>query len=141
MLATASTGIDVLGNKVINFGSDQTKATAGSIGYQIMTSCALDVYGGGTVMGSRIVKVWDNLAVAGTVDVAGSARVNAECTLGGNLSIRAYTLRLTVPAVNTTQVFALPAGVTSANCLSLTGVTYNANSLTYPVEVFVQDGG
>lgn len=37
-LATANTGIDVVGNKVINFGSDQTKATnAGSIGYQIVT--------------------------------------------------------------------------------------------------------
>ena len=71
-LATASAGINVIGSKTLNFGSDLTKATnAGNIGYQIATSGALDVYGGGTTVGSRVVKLWDNVTVSNSLTVGG----------------------------------------------------------------------
>ena len=71
-LATTSAGISVVGNKTVNFGSDQSKATnAGNIGYQLTTSGALDVYGGGTTVGSRVVKLWDNVTVSNSLTVGG----------------------------------------------------------------------
>ncbi len=71
-LATASAGINLPGNKTINFGSDQTEATnAGSIGYQLGTAGALDVYGSGTTEGGRVFKLWDNITIPGTLTVAG----------------------------------------------------------------------
>ena len=52
-LTTTSAGINVVGNKTLNLGSDQTKATnAGSIGYQVATAGALDLFGAGTTVGS-----------------------------------------------------------------------------------------
>ena len=71
-LATASAGIGLPSNKTLNFGSDQSKATnAGNIGYQLTTSGALDVYGGGTTAGSRVVKLWDNVTVSSSLTVGG----------------------------------------------------------------------
>lgn len=89
-LATASAGINVLGNaafsggvvtagtlqasggvklpdsRTLEFGSNLSKATnAGSIGYQLATPSALDIYGGGTTVGSRSLQLWDNVTIAG----------------------------------------------------------------------------
>ena len=81
-LATASAGVNIPAAKTLNFGSDQTKATnAGSIGYQLATAGALDVFGAGTAVGSRVVKLWDNVTVAGSV--TGSSLI---CSGAGNCS-------------------------------------------------------
>ena len=68
---TAGSVLSLPGSNIINLGSDQTKATfAGNIGYQLTTAGALDVYGGGSSVGSRNVKIWDNLIVPGTTTSA-----------------------------------------------------------------------
>lgn len=70
-LATANAGINLPGNKAINFGNDQTKATnAGNIGYQLATPGALDIYGAGTTVGSRNVQFWDNVTIPGTLSLS-----------------------------------------------------------------------
>lgn len=68
---TAGSVLNLPGSNIINLGSDQTKATfAGNIGYQLTTAGALDVYGGGSTVNSRNVKIWDNLIVPGTTTSA-----------------------------------------------------------------------
>ena len=55
-------------NRTVEFGSNKAKATnAGSIGYQLTTPNALDVYGGGTTVGSRNLQLWDNVTVPGSL--------------------------------------------------------------------------
>lgn len=81
-LATTSAGINVPGNKTVNFGSDQSKATnAGNIGYQLTTFGALDVYGAGT--STRTIKLWDNVTVSSNLNVQGTLTVNGSAVTGG----------------------------------------------------------
>ena len=40
---------------------------AGRIAYGRFTPDALDIVGGGTAIGNRIVKLWDNVDVSGTL--------------------------------------------------------------------------
>ena len=80
-VTTATTGVNLPGAQVVNFGSDQTKTTsAGNIGYQALTVGALDIVGAGTSSTSRIVKLWDTLYVAGNY-------VQLGMTLGGPMSM------------------------------------------------------
>lgn len=95
----AAGALNLPGSNTVNFGSDNlTKAAfAGNIGYQLATANALDIYGAGSAVGSRSVKLWDNVQVPGTmnaqqlgintstpstsVDVNGSARVSGSLSL------------------------------------------------------------
>lgn len=87
-LTTASGGINVVGNKTLNFGSDQTKATnAGSIGYQFATAGALDFFGAGTGVGSRGLQFWDNITVPGTSTLTGKATANGGWVVTGGLTV------------------------------------------------------
>ena len=150
-LATVSTGINVLGNKVINFGSDQAKATnAGSIGYQSETPGALDVYGGGPTVGSRNVKIWDSVVVpnAVTSNTITTSRVtfpagnnvltgtNIQCgnvnSVQGSLETVTFARPfLTVPIVTITSTFQGPQTnfllVPYVNSVSTSGFTMYAN--------------
>ena len=84
-MTTPIAGINILGNKTITFGSDQAKApNAGSIGYQLTTSGAVDVYGAGTAVGSRNLKLWDNVTVPGTLAVTREAILGGGATVSGN---------------------------------------------------------
>ena len=78
-LATANAGINVPGTNAVIFASDLSgkAANAGSIGSQIVTTGALDIYGAGTAVGGRGVKLWDNVIVPGTLAVAGTATTGA----------------------------------------------------------------
>ena len=108
---TASTGtltassVNLLGNTIVNFGSDQTKATnAGSVGYQIATPGVLDIYGGGA-LGSRNVKVWDNLSTG----TATASQVYAGGASGG----RGPSFSMPVMTANTTGGFTVSGSVSS----------------------------
>ncbi len=75
-LVTATAGAALPGSSIINFGSDQTKTTnAGQIGYQLSTVGAVDFYGAGTAIGSRTIKLWDNIIVPGTINPASGASI------------------------------------------------------------------
>lgn len=87
-LVTASAGINLVGNRTLNFGSDQTKATnAGSIGYQVATAGALDVYGAGTAVGSRNLQLWDNITVPGISTFTGKVNANGGAVVTGGLTV------------------------------------------------------
>ena len=88
-------------NGTMNFGRDVTKEqNAGIIGYQIATSGALDIYGAGTAVGARGVKLWDNVTVPGTLGVTGTATTGA--LTASSLSTPALTVAGTrvYPQVN-----------------------------------------
>ena len=124
-IVTANTGVNVLGSNVLNFGSNLTKQIdAGKIGYGTFTPGALDIIGAGTST-PRTIKLWDNVTVNNNLAVTGST------LLGGNRYIRVYTQNVTIPAVGSANSYTLPAGVTSSNVISLTGVIYHP-SVTYP---------
>ena len=73
---TASAGAAIPGGNTINLGSDQTKTTnAGLIGYQLTTVGAVDFYGAGTAVGSRVVKLWDNIIVPGIINPSSGATI------------------------------------------------------------------
>lgn len=61
--------VGVFGSKPVEFGFNVSgkQTDAGKIGYQTWTSGALDIVGAGTTAGSRKVKLWDNVEVAGTI--------------------------------------------------------------------------
>ena len=126
-LATTSAGISIPGSNIINFGSDQAKASnSGSIGYQSVTSGSLDIFGAGTSTGSRGVKLWDNVIVPGTLGVTGAVTTGGltASTLGtgGNLSMTgtANTGALTAASVTT-------AGAASTGALTATSLSTGGN--------------
>lgn len=81
----STSNINVAGPSFINFGSDQTKASkAGFIGYQLTTTGALDIYGAGTVIGSRNVQFWDNVGLLGTL-------TTANISLSGKITSPSFT--------------------------------------------------
>ena len=123
-IVTANTGVNVLGSNVLNFGSNLTKQIdAGKIGYGTFTPGALDIIGAGT--STRTIKLWDNVIVNGGLTASGGT------VLGGNQTIRVYTQNVTIPAPGSANSYTLPAGVTSNNVISLTGVIYHP-FVTYP---------
>jgi len=67
------------GSSVIEFGGNYSpkEINAGKIGYRTFTPTALDIVGAGTVAGSRMVKIWDNLTVPGSIYTTNL------CTIGG----------------------------------------------------------
>lgn len=80
-------GVLIPGTNVINMGSDQTKeVSAGKIGYQTFTSGALDMIGAGTIAGSRAIKLWDNVTVAGSAICTGSLIAGNGGTLTGTFN-------------------------------------------------------
>ena len=85
---TANTSINVPngGTNVLNLGSNLTKETnAGKIGYALLTTGGLDIVGAGTAAGSRVVKLWDNVTVPGTLAVAGSISTPALTVAGASV--------------------------------------------------------
>ena len=139
---TASSGISLPGTQALGFGSDQTKApNAGSIGYQLLTPNALDVVGGGSTAGSRLLQLSDNIAVTNNASVAGSLSVNGnstlasatcgtlsvsgQATLGGTLSVNAAaTFKGTIAATSTVSGFPISSA-------------YNANAAMVNARVWV----
>ena len=71
----AAKTIKVLGPNVIEFGSDVAgkDSSAGKIGYGTFDSEALAIVGAGTTGSNRLVRVWDNMTVNGTLS-AGSIK-------------------------------------------------------------------
>lgn len=59
--------VNIPGTNVIHFGFDVAgkQIDAGKIGYQTFTAGALDIIGAGT--GTRLIKFWDNVTVAGSL--------------------------------------------------------------------------
>lgn len=81
----SSNNINIFSSNVVNFGSDQAKAVnAGQIGYQLTTRGALDVYGAGTVLGSRNIQLWDNVGLVGTL-------TTANISLSGKITSPSFT--------------------------------------------------
>jgi len=66
---------------------------------------------------------WDQLAldVSGSVAVSGS--LNASSLTAGNVAFKVYYCTGTLGAVNTTTTVSLPSYFTSANIISITGLT------------------
>lgn len=70
---TFSQGIGLNGNtlvkdsKFIKFGSEALSALSSRIAWKSSNKNALDIYGAGTTIGSRLVAVWDNLWVDGDI--------------------------------------------------------------------------
>jgi hypothetical protein len=64
---TTTNQINIKGSNVLNFGSDQTKeASAGKIGYGTFEAGKFGIVGAGTTGGgNRIIKMWDNVEMAG----------------------------------------------------------------------------
>ncbi len=72
---TAVGGVNLPGSQAMNLGSDQTKAlNAGTLAYQSATPGAVDMFGAGTSVGSRNLKLWDNVDVDGTLKVGKGCR-------------------------------------------------------------------
>ncbi len=122
------TSINLPGSNIVNFGSDQAgAASAGDIGYQIATPGALDIYGAGVTIGSRNVKIWDNLLVAGTT----SGAIANTGTLTGVLMNFATYSGSTLGIV----------GNGSVCNLNLGGATGFAGTVTMPVLTTSTGGG
>jgi outer membrane murein-binding lipoprotein Lpp len=79
-----SNGIIINSTNAIEFGRGITKeANAGKIGYGSFTADTLDIVGGGTINGSRNVKIWDNLTVGGNINFTGSLYQNGNLFTSG----------------------------------------------------------
>ena len=128
-VVTASTGVSVPGANVLNLGSDATKETnAGKLGYALLTPGILDVVGGGTSVGTRVVKIWDNVTVPGTFGVSGNTSTGA-LTVSGTASTGALTSS-SITTTGTASTGALTAAsVTTGGNLSVTG-TASTGALT-----------
>jgi hypothetical protein len=63
--------IQIKGSSVINFGSDQTKADGGRIGYGTYEANSLCIVGGSTT-GERVVSMWDRLKMNGRITTTGT---------------------------------------------------------------------
>jgi hypothetical protein len=74
-IARFNNGVYVPGANIIEFGVGVSgkEANAGKMGYQTYTSGALDIVGAGTTGGSRKVKLWDNVEIAGALLIGGSS--------------------------------------------------------------------
>lgn len=134
---TTSAGINIVGNQTLNFGSDQTKATnAGSIGYQVDTAGALDIYGAGTAVGSRNLQLWDNIAVSGISTFAGKLNVNGGAVVTGGLTVDGKAVGTatstkkvpwtTVPVASGTQNSTLQCSVDALGTGRLRGSYYSS---------------
>ena len=129
--------LNIPGSQVVNLGSDQAKgANAGSIGYQINTTGALDIYGAGTAVGSRGIKLWDNVVVPGTLAVTGTASTGAltaasltttgaltaaSLSTGGNLSVTGTASTGALTSSSITASGAVSTGALTAASLSTGG--------------------
>ena len=81
--ATFTGQINITGTTVLQMGSGVVgrETSAGKITYGGFSSNAsLDIVGAGTVSGSRVVKVYDNLIVGGTVSSTGAITVGGVAT-------------------------------------------------------------
>ena len=122
------TTINLPGSNIVNFGSDQAgAASAGDIGYQIATPGALDIYGAGVTVGSRNVKIWDNLLVAGTTS---GAVANTGTVTGALMNFATYS-------GSTLGI----AGAGSVCNLNLGGASGFAGTVTMPVLTSTTGGG
>ena len=94
-VVTATTGVSVPGSNVLNLGSNVTKETnAGKLGYALLTPGVLDVVGGGTSVGTRVVKIWDNVTVPGAATVTGNVSGGSVTATAGDLSAPVGELRV-----------------------------------------------
>lgn len=131
-LATASDGISVAGSKVVNFGSDVTKATnAGAVGYQI-ASGALDIFGAGATVGSRSAKIWDSVNVPGAVTsnsiTTSNAAINGVLAVTGTVS----TYNMVSSAKLCNESFWAPGGGPTNTSFPLyTTIGFTTNSGAY----------
>lgn len=73
-------GVQISGINTVEFGYDVSgkQTDAGKIGYQTFTSGCLDIVGAGTTIGSRKVKLYDNVEIAGTLTIGGGTSYRAE---------------------------------------------------------------
>jgi hypothetical protein len=64
---------NIKGSNFINFGSDQTKeGSAGKMGYGTFSGGgSLDIVGAGTTSSTRAIRMWDNVAVQGSLSAGG----------------------------------------------------------------------
>jgi hypothetical protein len=104
----------VSGANTMEFGRGVGKETdAGKIGYKYKTTGnpgALDIFGAGTTAGSRMVKIWDNATIPGSIcDGAGSCKtvtniINSTSSSNGVSKIIAGTNITISPTAGTGQV-------------------------------------
>lgn len=74
--ATFSGAVKLNGSTVVQLGEGTTRETgSGQIGYETWTPGAVDIVGAGTTVGSRNVKIWENLTVPGSITSNGQAVV------------------------------------------------------------------
>ena len=121
--------LNLRGSQVINLGSDQSKASsAGYLGYQTLTSGAVDLVGAGTAVGSRTIKLWDNVTVPGTLTVAGAASAGGLSSTGlvVNAPQSAGTGAISIinPSLGVNSVHSLTMGQGSTN-YNLAQLTFN----------------
>ena len=84
--------LNIPGSQVVNLGSDKTKAAnAGMIGYEWTTTGFVDLYGAGTLVGSRGIKLWDNVTIPGTLATGGNHTVTGTMAVAGAASTGALT--------------------------------------------------
>ena len=118
--------VSLQGANVINFGSDQTKATsAGNVGYQITTSGALDIYGAGVTVGSRTAKIWDNLLIPGSITSAGANLGSVSGTQGNIVNMIGTSLALLGPASIPNLTLGGATGTGAAYPISMPVLTEN----------------
>jgi hypothetical protein len=86
---TVSNTLNVTDNNVINIGSNVVgkESNAGKIGYGTFTSNTLDIIGAGTAALSRNIKLWDNVAIPGTLSVVGAQTNTGSITANGGLTV------------------------------------------------------
>jgi trimeric autotransporter adhesin len=65
--------VKIQGTNYIEFGTGETKeSNSGKIGYETFDAGYLNIIGAGTTAGSRNVKIYDNVLVAGNIDADGT---------------------------------------------------------------------
>jgi hypothetical protein len=82
-VARITSGLLISSSNVINFGHDVAgkEANAGKMGYQTFTTGALDIVGAGT--GTRLIKLWDNVAVGSNLGVGINVPITKFNVVGG----------------------------------------------------------
>ena len=67
------------------------------------------------------------------LDVSGSSRTSGFSYMGSSLGIQVYSMGVTMGGSNTVNTYTIPSAITGSKVISLTGMMYMPNNLTYPI--------
>ena len=137
---TTLSGTSILNNNMfmkhsqyidLGYGVPSRESNAGKIGYQAFTAGALDIVGAGPSAGNRVVKIFDNLTVNGTINPTGGINANAGIVVATNQKISLPGSYTTLPQSNH------QGGIVEVSFPSSSTANTNFATLSLPAGVWI----